>query len=255
MTDYELTLEQALSYITNPSVSNVFCANFVSSTPSPDTPSAPEVEIAGRRSRRKDARPGELLDAALALFVEKGFAATRVEQVAARAGVSKGTLFLYFQSKEDLFKAVVRENIAGRFTEWGEEMQQFKGSTAEMLRCCYQAWWDRIGNTPASGIAKLMLGEAGNFPALAEFYQAEVVVQAQALVRGVLARGVQSGEFRAVNLDYAVHSVIAPLLFLMMSKHSAVACMPLAQHFDPQVFLEQQLDSLLYGLCPRAAAG
>ena len=75
-----------------------------------------------RRERRKEARPGELLDAALDLFVEKGYAATRVEEVAARAGVSKGTLFLYFPSKEELFKAVVRENIVGRFAEWRNEI-------------------------------------------------------------------------------------------------------------------------------------
>ena len=76
------------------------------------------AEQAPKRERRKEARPGELLDAALDLFVEKGFSATRVEEVAARAGVSKGTLFLYFQSKEDLFKAVVRENIANKFPAW-----------------------------------------------------------------------------------------------------------------------------------------
>ena len=70
-----------------------------------------------RTSRRKDARPSELLAAALDLFVEKGFAATRAEEVAKRAGVSKGTLFLYFATKEELFKAVVRENISGRYPD------------------------------------------------------------------------------------------------------------------------------------------
>ena len=84
---------------------------------------------AAKRERRKEARPGELLDAALDLFVEKGFAATRSEEVAARAGVSKGTLFLYFPSKEELFKAVVRENISGRFQEWKEEFQHFEGNS------------------------------------------------------------------------------------------------------------------------------
>src|SRR6187551_2367025 len=87
-----------------------------------------------KRERRKEARPGELLAAALDLFVEKGFAATRAEEVAARAGVSKGTLFLYFPSKEELFKAVVRENISGRFTEWNHAFETFQGSTADMLR-------------------------------------------------------------------------------------------------------------------------
>ena len=87
------------------------------------------AEVAAKRERRKEARPGELLDAALDLFVEKGFAATRAEEVATRAGVSKGTLFLYFPSKEELFKAVVRENISGRFKEWNAEFETFEGST------------------------------------------------------------------------------------------------------------------------------
>src|SRR5205814_5695113 len=92
----------------------------------------------GTRQRRKLARPQELLDAALDLFVEKGFAATRSEEVAARAGVSKGTLFLYFPSKEELFKAVVRENISGRFAEWNKEFETFEGTSAEMVRYCFQ---------------------------------------------------------------------------------------------------------------------
>src|SRR3954468_24857852 len=112
-----------------------------------------------KRERRKEARPGELLEAALDLFVEKGFAATRAEEVAARAGVSKGTLFLYFPSKEELFKAVVRENISGRFAEWNQEFELFEGNSADMVRHCMNTWWERIGATRASGITKLMMSE------------------------------------------------------------------------------------------------
>src|SRR3954469_22982205 len=130
---------------------------------------------AARRERRKEARPGELLDAALDLFVEKGFAATRSEEVAARAGVSKGTLFLYFPSKEELFKAVVRENISGRFTEWEQEFASYEGSAAELVRYCMRVWWERIGTTRVSGIVKLIMSEARTFPDIASFYQQEVI--------------------------------------------------------------------------------
>src|SRR5690606_2224532 len=122
----------------------------------------PPSSPAPPRQRRKQARPGELLAAALDLFVEKGFAATRVDEVAARAGVSKGTLFLYFPSKEELFKAVVRENIAGRFVEWDDELASFDGTSSELLRYCFRSWWERVGATKASGLAKLMLSEANN---------------------------------------------------------------------------------------------
>ena len=163
-----------------------------------------DAAVVAKRERRKEARPGELLDAALDLFVEKGFAATRVEEVAARAGVSKGTLFLYFQSKEELLKAVVRENISGHFKEWNEEFLTFEGSSVEMLTYCMNVWWDRVGATKASGIAKLMMSEAKNFPEIADFYQREVIAPGHTLIRRILHRGVVRGEFRALDPDYAV---------------------------------------------------
>ncbi|MEY4713196.1 MAG: hypothetical protein RIS88_2646 [Pseudomonadota bacterium] len=204
-----------------------------------------------KRERRKQARPGELLDAALALFVEKGFAATRVEEVAARAGVSKGTLFLYFESKEELFKAVVHENLAGRFVEWNEEFERFEGSSADMLCACLTAWWERVGATPASGITKLMISESQNFPELATYYQREVMVPGQALIRRILQRGVDRGEFTVDDMDYAIYSVIAPMIFLMMNKHSLGTCVPAGQALDPHRFIAMQTRILLLGLSAR----
>jgi len=208
-------------------------------------------EAPARRGRRKEARPGELLDAALDLFVEKGFAATRSEEVAARAGVSKGTLFLYFPSKEELFKAVVRENISGRFAEWNEEFESFEGSTAEMVRYCLNVWWDRIGATRASGITKLMISEARNFPDLATFYHQEVILPGMQLVRRILQRGVDRGEFRDVDIEYTTFSLIAPMIFLIMNKHSLGACVPQDYPMDPQRYVAAQVDILLHGLCVR----
>lgn len=206
---------------------------------------------APKRARRKEARPGELLDAALELFVEKGFAATRVDDVAARAGVSKGTLFLYFSSKEELFKAMVRHSIAGRFEEWNEELAQFEGSSSELLRHCYQAWWECIGNTKASGITKLIFSESQNFPEITLFYREEVVLPGQALIRRILQRGIDRGEFRPVALDCLVHVLFAPMVFLMMWKHSVGACVPDAFGFSPEQYIEAQVDTLLLGLCVR----
>ena len=204
-----------------------------------------------KRERRKEARPGELLDAALDLFVEKGFAATRSEEVAARAGVSKGTLFLYFPSKEELFKAVVRENISGRFSEWNDEFEAFEGSTADMVRYCMRMWWERIGATRASGITKLMIGEARNFPDLAAFYQQEVIVPSTALIRRILQRGMDRGEFRPLDLDYAVYSIVAPMVFLIMMKHSLGACRPDDYPLDPERYVHSQVETLINGLCVR----
>jgi AcrR family transcriptional regulator len=206
------------------------------------------TEQTPKRERRKESRPGELLDAALDLFVEKGFSATRVEEVAARAGVSKGTLFLYFQSKEDLFKAVVRENIANQFPGWNEEFNTFQGTSADMLRYALVTWWERIGKTRVSGITKLVMSEAQNFPEIANFYQEEVIKPGNALIRRILERGVKKGEFRQLDTDQAVHAVVAPMIFLTMWKHSMGACTASAQLMNPEQFIHMQVDLLLFGM-------
>ncbi|HSW16901.1 MAG TPA: TetR/AcrR family transcriptional regulator, partial [Ramlibacter sp.] len=176
------------------------------------------------------------------------------EEVAARAGVSKGTPFLYFPTKEELFKAVVRENVAGRLAEWNEEYSEFQGSTADMLRYCLRAWWDRIGATKASGITKLMFSEAQNFPEVAAFYQREVIIPGTALIRRILQRGVDRGEFEIPDIDYAVFSVITPVIFLLMNKHSVGACVPADQPIDVERYLAAQGDTLLRGFNARPAA-
>ena len=208
-----------------------------------------EKAAAHKRERRKDARPGELLAAALDLFVEKGFAGTRAEEVAQRAGVSKGTLFLYFSSKEELFKAVVRDSISDRFPKWTAELDAFGGSTADMLRKCMLGWWNGVGDTKASGISKLMMSEAGNFPELSSFYRQEVIEPGKALIRRILQRGVDRGEFRAVDLNHAVHAVLAPLLFITIWKHSLGASAENTPALVPEEFLATQVDIILNGMC------
>ncbi|APW42047.1 TetR/AcrR family transcriptional regulator [Rhodoferax saidenbachensis] len=204
--------------------------------------------VRAKRERRKEARPGELLAAALDLFVEKGFAATRAEEVAKRAGVSKGTLFLYFSSKEELFKAVVRENISGRFGEWATELENYQGSSAELLRYCMLTWWGRVGSTKASGISKLMMSEAGNFPELAAFFQQEVIQPGDDLIRRILQRGVDSGEFRPIDMQYGVYAITAAMIFLTMWKHSKGACGDARLDLVPEEYIAVQVQTILHGI-------
>jgi len=210
------------------------------------------ASTAPRHNRRKEARPGELLEAALQLFLEKGYAGTRVETVAARAGVSKGTLFLYFPSKQELFKAVVRHNISGSYASWHQEMQSFKGSSAELLAYAFEVWWHRIGNTPAGGISKLMMGEADNFPELVSFYRQEVVEPGHALVEHILQRGMDSGEFRTLPMAQAIYLVLTPMVFVMLWRHSSAQCIPAAPGLTPQDYLTAQVHNCLRGLLARS---
>jgi AcrR family transcriptional regulator len=204
------------------------------------------------RQRRKDARPQELLDAALDLFVEKGFAATRSEEVAARAGVSKGTLYLYYQSKEELLKAVILQTISREIAEGMDIIDGYTGSSTDLLRLLMTEWWSRVGEQKASGICKLMVAEARNFPDIARFYLDEVITPGRRLIAHVLQRGVDSGEFRPVPVDDAVGALIAPMLYLMVHQHSIGLCEAVDELFDPRRIITAELDLVLHGLLPRA---
>jgi len=210
-------------------------------------PSAVLLDQKPTHRRRKQARPAELTAAALDLFVEKGYAATRLEDVAARAGVSKGTLYLYFDSKEALFKAVVREGLLPALAEGEALVAGYAGSSAQLLREVGTGMWQLIGAQRIGGIPKLIFAEAHNFPEIARFYHEEVILRGTALIRGVIERGVASGEFRPVDLDAVVYIVMSPILMRMIWRHSldvcAAACVP-----DPAYFNEY-FELMLRGLC------
>lgn len=202
-----------------------------------------------RWTRRKNARPQELLAAALDQFVQRGYAATRLEDVARQAGVSKGTLYLYFANKEELFKAVVRANIVPLIGAAEQAIDSYTGDSAWLFRDIMLGWWRRIGDTPLAGISKLMIAESGNFPTLASFYQEEVIARGSAIIVRMLERGIARGEFRAANPRTLASVVVAPMLMLMLSKHSPNTCTGQA---PPQEYLDSFIDVCLYGLLENA---
>ncbi|MFJ5382105.1 TetR/AcrR family transcriptional regulator [Cupriavidus sp. CER94] len=211
------------------------------------SPALPKKDPDTRRwSRRKAARPQELVAAALTLFVERGYAATRLEDVAAAAGVSKGTVYLYFANKEELFKTVVRENMVPALAKGTDLVDTYEGSTPELLRELLLGWWGLIGATPVAGLTKLIIAESGNFPDIAQFYQDEVMGPGDALFARVLARGVARGEFRQVPANPATTLLCAPLVFLMLWR-SAFSQVNVPA-IDPNAFLDQLLHMLLFGL-------
>jgi AcrR family transcriptional regulator len=229
-----LTRTERPTYITDQSVINAMLT--------PDT----LVHGPAPRRRRKDARPQELLDAALALFVEKGFAATRAEEVAQRAGVSKGTLYLYYPSKEELLKAVIAHHLSARIAATAEQVRQIQGPMAPVLREMLVAWWQQTYASPASGTFKLIISEVRSFPEIAEFYVREVIEPGHQLVGTILQRGIASGEFRAVDVESAVHSLLLPMVMLCTHKHALGAC---TQHtIDAAKFIADHVELVLAGL-------
>lgn len=198
------------------------------------------------RRRRKQARPAELLTAALDLFVERGFAATRLDDVAARAGVSKGTLYLYFDSKEELFKAVIRQGIFPVLEQGEAMLAQHDGDARSLLQGLLLRWWQLVGATSLGGIPKLMVSEAGNFPEVAQFYYENVIVRGRNLMRQTLERGVAAGEFRAMDTESAIDVIFAPMLMLTIWRYSLGTCGCGKQ--EPEAYLRTHFDLLLNGL-------
>ena len=205
------------------------------------------------RQRRKQERPQELLDSALALFAHHGFAATRIEAVALRAGVSKGTLYLYYPSKEELFKAVVRQKLSALIAKGEELVGSFEGSTADLLQVLLTTWWDKVGATAAAGLHKIVFAEVHNFPELAAFYDAEVLRPADRLFSATLRRGVERGEFRALPEHEVAFALMAPLIFMTLCQHSPMASRRGARAVTPQALIRTHLDLVLHGLTPRPA--
>jgi AcrR family transcriptional regulator len=174
-----------------------------------------------RWRRRKEARPAEIAQAALATFVERGYAATKLEAIARRAGISKGTMYLYFPSKEALFRAVVEQSMVPT-VERGEAIEaSFRGSSLDLLRAILLDWWDAIEGSSLPGLTKLMMSESGNFPDEARFFLNRVVRRRRALLARVLQRGIKRGEFRAdLPLPLAVRLAVAPVLLASIWAHS-----------------------------------
>jgi AcrR family transcriptional regulator len=206
-----------------------------------------------RWRRRKAARPSEILAAALRSFAERGFAATRLDDVARRAGVTKGTLYLYFPNKAELFKAVVNQAVLPNL-ERGEALLAAAELPAIRLLEELMRGWAETACSPAGAIPKIMVAEAGNFPELARFYREEVVDRGMALFRRVLQLGVERGEFRALpDLEEVARCIVAPLLLAMLWRHS-FGRHEGASRFDPEAICRIELRLLLDGLTLAPAA-
>jgi AcrR family transcriptional regulator len=205
------------------------------------------TETKPRWARRKEARPQELLSAALDEFVEHGFAATRLEEVARKAGVSKGTLYLYFDSKEELFMAVVMETIVPNLEHAEKMMSEHDGDTGELFKKIIHYWLQQISTVNTAGICKLMFAEASNFPDLAQFYHDQVIARNEQMMVELLKRGMDRGEFRQVDLTVMPKIIVAPMVMLMMWTKSfcSIGTAPIDMDRYVDAYVENAVQGLL----------
>ncbi|MDH3804645.1 MAG: TetR/AcrR family transcriptional regulator [Gammaproteobacteria bacterium] len=193
-----------------------------------------------RFQRRKEDRPQEITAAAFAAFAEKGYAATRVDEVAKRAGVSKGLLYLYFKTKEELFKAVVRSLVMPRVDALTASIDTTELSAEEFLRGPFLDFVKKLPGSPVSVVIRLLIAEGPKHPDLVQFYWDNVVSRGLATITELLERGVANGEFRRSAVNDMPHLVIMPVVFSVVFK-----LLFEEQTLDTDKLIETQLELLI----------
>ena len=204
-----------------------------------------KIHGACRWRRRKEDRPAEILTAALRLFSDKGFALTKLNDVAKEAGVSKGTLYLYFDGKEALFKAVINEYVLPQIAKAEEQAEQYSGSISDLMFELQERWRINVLETELSGISKIMMAEASNFPELAQFYLENVIHRTRNFVAKLISIGIERDEFISCNSEYAARTFLTPLVFSAVWKHSLA---PFEKDYDIKGYLNSNLDIFLRGI-------
>lgn len=190
--------------------------------------------------RRKEDRPQEIADAAFKTFAEKGYAATRIDDVAKRAGVSKGLTYLYYKTKEDLFKAVVRNVVVRRVDSLIGNVESTELSSEEFLRGPLLEFMKKVPGSPIAIVIRLLISEGPRHPDLVNYYYENVVARGLEAIRQFVARGVERGEFRREALDHQPHLFLAPMMLSMIWR-LVFADKPL----DTDQLMESQVELLL----------
>ena len=207
-----------------------------------------------RWRRLPEERPQQIIDAALTIFGERGLANARLEDIAKHAGLSKGTIYLYFPNKEELFREVVRHTIVAQIERAERELAAAAAQSAtETLEQFVRGYWRFLRSPKFAALFRLIHAELGNFPDLARFYASEVVERWRRLVTGILQRGMQNGEFRDVDPEVAAR-MLSPMLLMhaMWCSHRDLF-KATANRTDEQV-LDEVLDFYLHGIRPVSTA-
>jgi len=196
--------------------------------------------------RRSEARPGEIIAAALAVFAEKGFAAARLDDIAARAGVSKGALYLYFETKQDLFRAVVRETIAPNLAAVVGFISHSPLPFGDLIRLVFARLAEVVAEGRLGAVAKMVIGESRNFPELAKVWHEDVVSRMLDAVGEAVAAAQARGEVRRGDPRLHVFSLAGPLLMGVLWREVFV---PIgAEPIDLKALLAQHAEVALKGM-------
>ena len=166
--------------------------------------------------RRAEERPREICAAALAVFAEKGFAAAKLDDIARRAGVSKGTLYLYFKDKEELFRAVVRDTVSPNIDHVRDAIMAADLPFAQIVPMFLGRLSAVAATMPLGSVVKMVIGESGNFPELARVWQEQVVSKALGIMVGLIEKAQERGEVRPGDPRFHAFTLMGPMLMGLM---------------------------------------
>lgn len=206
----------------------------------------PETEIAPkRRERRKAERPGEILDAAFEEFVQHGYAATRLEDVAARAGVTKGTIYFYFDTKERVFDEMIRHVSRPVFAELNAFIATLEGPFRARLRSLLGFLYQRIAEDRTSRETfRFLVAEGSRFPDLVQRHDEEFMDPFVSRLREMVEAGIKAGEFRATSAINFPEIIFSPMLLLTVWR----LLFDKRQPIDVNAFIDAHFDLLMRGL-------
>jgi AcrR family transcriptional regulator len=162
--------------------------------------------------RRKDDRPSEIISAAIDIFAEKGFAAAKLDDVAKRAGIAKGTLYRYFETKDDMFRAVVQQAIVGSLEETQTAAMAFQGSISQLVPMLLKRAANRMGDRRFPAIARMVMAESRTFPDLAAIWHDQLVSQMLGLVGDLIAKAQARGEVKSGDAKLYAFSILGPVV-------------------------------------------
>jgi AcrR family transcriptional regulator len=174
------------------------------------------VERGPKFRRRAEARPDEVLDAALTLFIERGFAATRVEDIAAQAGLSKGAVYLYFPSKEAILEGLVKRAVLPVADSALGMLQNYAGDPRLVITAALKMVAGRLADPKLIAIPRLLMREMINFPELAQMYRREVIDRVVPAIETLVRNGMRDGYFRPLDAELTLRSIIGPIIAHVM---------------------------------------
>ncbi len=194
--------------------------------------------------RRKQARPGEIVAAGISEFEEHGFHRANLNRIAEKAGIAKGTIYLYFPSKEALFLATIEEHVTCVMQESEAELTAVEGTTRELLTNLLKNMYARFVHGDAQALFRILITEGDRMPGVIKEYHAMTVQRGSTLLKKILARGAERGEVRPGPVLETPHVVIAPAVYFAVHNMMFKGAQPI----DFDRFFEAHLDMLFHGV-------